>query len=285
MGQAEQQKNHVKTSAPGGAPEPPRRTRHGSLWSLLESVLTAHIPVYAGNAAFFLILSVLPLTALLLGLVSYLPIEQEDLLRLIARVLPDSAVTVFRYLFGMNDPRTVISVSAVTMVWSASRGTYGIQRGLNHAYELRETRGYLRVRLQCVLDTLLLLLAFLAALLLSVFGRPVAEFLRESPLSFLINPATQVLFAAAVLILLFSLLYLILPDHRVHFRAVLPGAVLAGLGWMVYSELYSLYVAHFSGLNRLYGGLTTLAVTMLWLYVCTEILFFGGVVNRWLAEK
>ena len=57
----------------------------------------------------------------------------------------------------------------------------------------------------------------------------------------------------------------------------------AGRGWMVYSELYSLYVAHFSGLNRLYGGLTTLAVTMLWLYVCTEFLFFAGVVNRWLA--
>jgi len=242
------------------------------------------ISVYAGNAAFFLILSVFPLATLLLGLAQYLPVTSEELIAMLDRVLPEAAVPLFRYIFGMNNPTAVISVSALTAVWSASRGTYGILRGLNRAFELEETRSYLRVRLHCVVETLLLVAAIFAALLLSVFGQQAADFLQEGPFSFLVNPITRFLVTTAMLVLLFSGLYLLLPNHHVPFRAVLPGAALAGAGWMAYSALYSLYVSLFSGVDRLYGSLSTVAVTMLWLYVCMEILFLGGIVNHCLKK-
>ena len=242
------------------------------------------ISVYAGNATFFLILSVLPLATLLLGILQYLPFTGDELVEMLSRVVPEAAVPLFRFLFVVNNPPAVISVSAVAAIWSASRGTYGILRGLNRAYELHETRHYIRVRLHCVLDTLLLVLAILAALLLYVYGQPAEELLSRSIFSFLVNPVTRFLFTTVMLILLFSLLYLILPNHHVRFHAVLPGAAFSGAGWMVFSAIYSFYVSHFSGMNRLYGSLSTVAFAMLWLYFCMQILFLGAVVNHSLAE-
>lgn len=248
---------------------------------MIKSFSRHHISVYAGNAAFFLLLSVFPAITLLLGLVQFMPIDQDELLTLLSRVLPEVAVPVFRYVFNVNNPITVISVSAVTAIWSASRGTYGVLRGLNRAYERRETRGYIRVRLACVADTLLLLAAIIVALLLYVFGQTASEVLQSSFLGFLINPVFRFLITTAVLILLFALVYLILPNHHIRFVEALPGAIFSGAGWMVFSALFSAYVTFFSNMDKLYGGLSAVAITMLWLYFCIEILFLGGVLNHY----
>ena len=260
------------------------RSRCAFVWKRLPCVLREfsfyQMSVYAGNAAFFLLLSFFPLVTLILSLLQFLPIDAADLIAATQIFLPESVLPVVEYIFGMRNPGAVFSLSVIVAIWSASRGTYGVLRGLNRAFGLRETRSYLHVRLTCVRDTLLLVAAILAALLLYVFGRPFAALLEAGPLAFLVNPLFRFLLATLLLILLFCLVYRILPDHRVSFRSVLPGAVLSGAGWMGYSALYSYYVNHFSGMSKLYGGLTAVAVTMLWLYVCMEILFFGGVLNR-----
>ena len=251
---------------------------------MIGRISSIPISVYAGNASFFLILSVFPLATLLLGILQYLPFTGDELIAMFSRIVPETAASLFHFLFFVNNPTAVISVSAVAAVWAASRGTYGILRGLNRAYELQETRHYIRVRLHCVLDTLLLVLAILAALLLYVYGQLAEELLSHTTFSFLVNRVTRFLVTTAMLILVFSALYLILPNHHVRFRRVLPGAVFSGAGWMVFSAIYSYYVSHFSGMNRLYGSLSTVAFTMLWLYFCMMILFLGAMFNHCLFD-
>jgi len=255
------------------------------LFSMVRRISRYHLSVYAGNSAFFMILSIFPLATLLLGLFQYLPIDSSDVLDILESVLPEAAYQLFHYIFGMGNPTAVISISAVVTIWSASRGALGILKGLNRAYHLTETRNWFRVRIGCIADTLMILIAVLAALLLYVFGKPLTELLEAGPLSFLVNDFTRFLVATAALILLFALVYRIIPDHKVSFRAVLPGALFSGLGWMIYSWLFSIYITHFSDATKLYGSLHTITVTMLWLYVCTEILFLGAILNYELARR
>jgi membrane protein len=61
--------------------------------------------------------------------------------------------------------------------------------------------------------------------------------------------------------------------------------VLAALGWLGFSDAYSLYVAHFSGFANVYGSVYAVALAMLWLYCCISIVFYGGGLNRYLAER
>ena len=84
---------------------------------------------------------------------------------------------------------------------------------------------------------------------------------------------------------LFTAMFMVLPNRRNTFRESLPGALLASLGWLIFSDLYSVYVQHFSGYANVYGSVYAVALAMLWLYFCLCILFYGGALNHYLAKK
>ena len=62
------------------------------------------------------------------------------------------------------------------------------------------------------------------------------------------------------------------------------GGVLASLGWLVFSDLFSIYMENFSNYANIYGSVSAVALGMLWLYCCMSILFYGGALNRYLME-
>ena len=84
---------------------------------------------------------------------------------------------------------------------------------------------------------------------------------------------------------LFTTLYMVLPNRRNRFFDSLPGAMFASAGWLIFSDLYSLYVEHFSGYANIYGSVYAVALSMLWLYFCISIVFYGGVLNQYLISQ
>ena len=99
----------------------------------MRDLRRAQIPVYAGNAAFFLVLSFLPLLTLLLAALQYTVFRPEDLLALLSRIMPDEVLPLFSDFLQkayQKSGAAIISLSALTAAWSASRGIYGISKGL-----------------------------------------------------------------------------------------------------------------------------------------------------------
>ena len=140
----------------------------------LRALKRTQIPVYAGNAAFFLVLSFLPLLTLLLGILQYTVFGPEDLLEILSRIMPDEVLPLFDDFLQKLYPKSgaaVISVSAVTAAWSASNGIYGMARGLGAVLGVKETRSYVHMRLLCLFYMLLFVLGLVLTLLLHVFGR------------------------------------------------------------------------------------------------------------------
>ena len=84
---------------------------------------------------------------------------------------------------------------------------------------------------------------------------------------------------------LFTAMFMVLPNHRYGFSASIPGALLSSIGWLVFSQLFSLYVEQLSNYGNLYGSVYALAISMLWLYFCLSILFYGGALNRLLINR
>ena len=122
-----------------------------------ERVAALRIPLYAGNSAFFLLLSLFPLMSILLAILQRTSLQEADVLRLLAQVSPAALMPLFEDLLdGLYDvqPVSLISISAVTVVWSSSKGMYSLLLGLNAVDGVTETRGYLRLRLLGILCTL-----------------------------------------------------------------------------------------------------------------------------------
>lgn len=250
-----------------------------------------HIPQLAANTGYFIVLSVFPALLLVLSGLSYTGLTVENLLEMLEGVLPQALMGTARQLIlsvYKNASGAVAGVSALTAIWSSSRGVYGLLTGLNAIYGVSEDRGYLYTRFISVLYTFALEAVILLTLVLHVFGNSLLKFIRSLNL-----PAMTVLmdildlrfvFLLLVQSLLFTLMFMILPNRRNRFWESLPGGLLASIGWLLFSNLYSVYVTHFPSYANIYGSVYAIAISMLWLYCCLEIIFFGGALNQLLAR-
>lgn len=245
------------------------------------------VTLYAANASFFMVLAVFPGLLLLLGLLRYTPLEVERLGEMLAGFLPEALAEGAEELILLTYDNTsgiTLGLSAVTTLWSAGKGIYGVITGLNAVYEVEETRGYLQIRLLSVAYTFLFLLVLLLTLGLHVFGTKLLLLLQNILRGI---PAVISLRFFLLLILqtgIFTMLYMVLPNGRNRFWDSLPGALLASSGWLVFSDLYSIYVEHFAHLSNVYGSVYAVALSLLWLYFCMAIVFYGGALNRLLME-
>ena len=245
----------------------------GRYQKLFQWVAGMEIPVHAGYACFFMVLSLFPALVLVLGALRMTALETADLMVFAAGFLPDALeIYAWELLSGIHARSApgVLSASALTALWSAGRGVYGLQRGLNAVYGVVDCRNWLSRRLSGAVYTLCFLAALVLTLILHVF-------VEGRMMGFLLLAAGQTG--------LFWVMFMYLPGRRGSVWESLPGALLGSAGWMGFSALFSVYVEHFSGLANLYGSVYALALGMLWLYGCVSILFYGGVLNRLLAGE
>ena len=250
------------------------------------------VPLYAANASFFLILAVFPALLLLLGLLRYTPLEVERLGELLAGFLPEALSEGAEELILLTYDNTsglTLGLSAVTTLWSASRGIYGVVIGLNAVYGTEEERGYFHVRFLSVLYTFAFLVVLILTLGCHVFGIRLLGLLRRHSHPFL-GFLMELVNLRFVLLLclqtgIFTAMYMVLPSGGNRFWDALPGALLASSGWLVFSDLYSVYVERFAHLSNVYGSVYAVALSMLWLYICMAIVLYGGAVNKLLIME
>lgn len=260
-----------------------------ALWNRVREL---NVPLYASHAGFFIALSVFPTLVLLMTLLRYVGLGAETLTEMLHGVLPTALMPGAQKLI-MSTYRssngTVLSVSAVTALWSASRGFHGLRTGLNNIYGVKENRSWLYTRLLSIVYTVAFLLVLLLTLVLHVFGTGILQLqiLEDSPFLRLLENVVDLRFflLLGLQTAVFTGMFAFLPGGRRRFSDTFPGAVLAAIGWLVFSQLYSVYVENFAGLSNVYGSVYAVALSLLWLYFCLCIVFYGGALNRYLQEK
>ena len=249
------------------------------------------ILLFSAGSSFFLLLSAVPFLMLLLSISQvFLPVTREEIFITLQSVIPEDFLPLLGAVaeqLSQSGSIPLLSVTAVTALWSASRGIASLERGMAGVYEIPVRQGFIRDALRSFLYTVGFIVLILITQLLLVFGVQIADTLMhyfpalEMPLTRLMN--ARGLFIFAILTLFFTLFHrLILRRVREGERQmrVLPGASLSAGGWMLFSFIYSLYIRYFPRASYLYGGLALLLVMMLWVYFCMIILLCGAEVNK-----
>ena len=264
----------------------------GKAAKLFGFVVRQNIPVYASHASYFIILAVFPTLVLLLGLLRYTGLDVNLLTELLEGFVPQALLPAMKKLVLSTYHATsgaIVSLSAVTALWSASRGIYGLLTGLNSIYGVTEDRGFLYPRLVSVLYTFLFLLVLLLTLVLHVFGTTIIQWLpvKDDPIFRFIDEVVDLRFFVLLFLqtVLFTAMYMVLPNRHNKLMDSLPGALLTSIGWLVFSDLFSIYVEHFPSYANIYGSVYAVALSMLWLYCCMSIVFYGGALNQYLIQS
>lgn len=251
--------------------------------------------VYAAQVSFFIILSVVPFIMLLLTAVQMIPsVSYAQFMELIVALVPvDYKSLAFRVVndLSLKSPATMISVTAITALWSAGRGMFSVARGLNRVHGQGEKRWYVVSRLICSGYTVVFIMVCILSLGLLVFGNMIQAFM-VSRFPLVADIVTHIvnfraLWALMILVIFFLGIYTFVPDKKLKFKEQLPGALFSTVGWMAFSFVFSLYFNHFGGRNYsyMYGSLAAIVLMLLWLYFCMCILFFGAEVNYYLKER
>lgn len=257
----------------------------------VQTILDLHIPLHAANAGYFIILSLFPALVLVLSGLRYTGLQVSSLIEILDSIIPDALMSTVGDLVLStyeNSSGALVGLSAVTTLWSASRGVYGLLTGLNAVYGVSENRGFLYTRFISVLYTFAFFLVLMLTLTLHVFGSTLLELVPMMNVPVLDFLARIIDFRFVVLLavqsLLFALMFTFLPNGRNRFRDTIPGALLASIGWLVFSDIFSIYVEKFASLSNVYGSVYTVALAMLWLYCCLSIVFYGGALNQYLED-
>lgn len=249
-----------------------------------------NISAFAAQAAFFIVVSLIPFLLLFISLVQYTPVRESMVMELVNKVMPAYISPFFVNIIHEMYNRSVgiVSVTAVIAVWSAAKGIQYLNNGLNAVYDIEETRNWLILRLRAILYTLMLIGSIIVSLVLMVFGHSLQRFISEH-LPLISKVIARVismrsLILMAVLIIFFAVLFKMLPNRKATLRSQLPGSIISAVGWALLSFGISVYVDYFNGLS-MYGSLTTMVLVMLWLYFSMYILLISAEVNNIYEEK
>ena len=245
-----------------------------------------HISTYAASASFFIFTAIFPLLMLTLSILSYTPLGTETFLDGVTRLLPSALRGLFQYITEDLQTTNVatLSLSLVVTLWTAAKSMLGLLDGLNSIADINDTRNFVFKRMVCIVYMLILIAGLLITLGLRVFGQAILELLQKYT-PHLVRAFSMVMefrgFTLFLIItMIIALIYAFFPNKKMRFFMQLPGAMFTSAAWLVFSELYSLYVEHFSSFSALYGSLGMLIIAMLWLYCCMSIIFIGAVINR-----
>lgn len=253
-----------------------------------------HTGAYAAQAAYFFMLSLIPIIILLITMVQFTNVSQEEVLEAVMQVFPTSVEAMVRSIVMevYNQSGATISLSVVMVIWSAGKGVLSITSGLNCIYDNTETRNYVYLRLRASLYTVLFIVAIVLSLVFSGFGNSIALLVQKhvpvvAPfIDFIIQIRTHL--NLVVLILFGATIYKYLPnrkdDAKTTMRHQLPGALFTACGWLLLSMVFSIYLDIFRGFSSMYGSMTTIILVMIWLYMCMYVILLGGEMNA-ILEK
>lgn len=243
-----------------------------------------NINAFAAQAAYFVILSIIPFLMLCCGMLQYTSISEEMVIQWVKEFMPTyispAVISILDEVYHRS--AGILSVAGIAAVWSAAKGIQNISAGLNKVNGLKENRNWLVLRFFAVIDTIIFMITMLTLLVLLVFGNSLKQILlRYVPVldeiwTFLIHRRIFIVFGILILFLL--IVYVALPDRKASIRSQLPGAVLSAIALYVFSFCLSIYVDYFNGFS-MYGSLTTVTLVMLWLYFCMYIILVCGEIN------
>lgn len=257
--------------------------------AFLDEFSSIDAGTYASSIAYFTFLSLVPLLALCISLVSVVGIGEQEVVAFFGALVPDVFDGVVKELVRDAFERSglAFSLSTITLLWSASKGIKALRAGLNSAFGVQETRNGVMVAAISIGVAIILGILIAAAMYLVFKGsvlRAIADAVpgfQQSGLAVALNPIAVLVLGVLVL----GVCYAYLPSGTRRLSSQLPGAALAMLACGALSFGFRVYVEHFSDVTVLYGGIATVALLLLWIYLLSLILIAGGFVNRFLASS
>ena len=242
----------------------------------------------SASLAFTTLLSLVPLVAVVLGVMSVLPSFPgmvDQLNQFVMRsLLPErSAGMIINYVLEFSQKAANVTVFGLAgLVASVVLLLLSIERSFNHVWCVAEDRPWWK-KLGLYAAVLALWPFVVSSVLLAIY------YAVTTSLGLIDDPEwlSGVVFKAAglaVAAVFFAGIYVAVPNSRVAAADALWAGLFAALGFLLMQKAFGFYLASFPSFALVYGAFATLPIFLLWLYLSWAVVLLGALVAATLPE-
>lgn len=264
------------------------------LLKLYEKTIADDIFSSTAQVAFYFSFSIFPLLLFSVSLFGiFLDLDtggefKQYLFSYLRQIMPYSAYVLVKNTVDevlLNSSGGKVTLGLFVALWSASAGFDTLRISLNRVYKFTETRAWWKTRLLTIIFTVILALLTSVTLGIVFYGsRLVANvgIPKESPF---FNDLVQWVIILTVLLVIFELLYNVLPARKpFKWSWITPGAVVGIILWILLSNGLKTYLQYYNSYDRIYGSIGAVIILMLWLYLTALVILIGGMINAIFRE-
>ncbi|WP_126663550.1 YihY/virulence factor BrkB family protein [Haloterrigena salifodinae] len=241
--------------------------------TVVGGIQEKNVPFMAASIAYQAFISLLPLLVLVFFLVTFAGGDAfaEQVSAATEGFLPDSGqLLIENAIEGSPASAGSTIVGLVVLLWGSLKIFRGLDTAFSEIYGTTNENSFF----DQIHDALIVFGVIGGALIFAAVATAIVAFLPEIP--FLGVAQSILLFV--VLAIAFFPMYYYFPDVGSSKRQVVPGVVVAALGWTLLQSLFRVYVS-FASSSESAGPLGAILLLLTWLYFGGMILLVGAVVN------
>lgn len=239
----------------------------------------------ASSLTFYTLLSIVPVAAMFFGVAKGFGFERRLENQLFERFpgqeeVLSQVIHFSNSLLEQTRGGLIAGIGLLVLFWSVLKVLGHIEMALNDIWEIKKQRSwgrkfsdYLSIML---ISPILVLMSGSATVFITT---QVTQITQEVELLGVVSPLISFLlkFSPYVLIwALFTILYIIMPNTKVHFKAGLLGGVVAGTLYQIAQGAYISFQIGAAKYNAIYGSFAALPLFLMWVQISWWIVLFGA---------
>ena len=236
---------------------------------------------FAGMLAYFFLMSAVPMLIVLTQVLGIFDISLDFAREWLSTHLSTQMSGFMESLLSASSTAISNFIMILLVLWASSSLSFTLSRLTTYTLTNGKYRySYFTERLKAIPMALILIAAVALALILYVYGELITRSVLRNDEAYAVISRLRTPLMAGLFFLVILLAYYVLPRVRVPVKALLPGSVLAMIGIMLVTWIYSLYIERATNYNILYGAFSNIVAMMLWFYLLSWVLCIGMMFNK-----
>ena len=248
-------------------------------------------PYYQGFAAqvsFYFMLSIVPIMILIVQILGLFNISMGTAVNLIYDYTGQQVSGLMSSLFEFSSIGIGSVIYIIIAVWAGSRASFALTRIANYTLTEGSSTGknYFVERVRAIGTLFFTISTVVFSILILCYGQlilsSILSLLGQNPHKY-VDSIWMWLRWPLGFLLYFGMIgfnFYMLPTKRKPFIKVSPGTILAAVGMLVVTALYSMYASSLANYDIVYGALSSVVALLMWFFFLAWVLLLGVLFNK-----
>ncbi len=247
--------------------------------NIIKDIFNYQIIDISAQTAFFFTLSFFPIILFLLTILLSIPIDMSSFFDSLNQIIPSYLDPIINSKPKVN--YYFLSISFLTLMWSASTVVYVINKNINKIYNQKKLRNSIVQRFwSLVMNFLFVSFLLLLMIFISIINFFVKFLLAFIPINiYYINLFISTFIFPFTLLIIFLIIYYFSIPKPKKIKDFLVGSITSTILIIISFYIFNFYLIKFNPFTS-YGILSTVIILLFYFYITSFIIFLGSIINK-----